>query len=202
MTVEYAMSILVEPCVMQEITTAEIGAMSYTIGDSGIVSDQYVFTQVPACAYPMPITVTGLPSFATHDATAQTFAIAKTEDLSLHGVYDVAIRAEVLQPTDHTKTEFLTLSRDYTFQIEMVDPCFASSFELFVISDIQYSVMLPQHSHSVAQVSDLASLKYGNLDGLTYCGLRVIELSTDPAAYSSFLSLDASSWQLHVQTDD
>ena len=51
-------------------------------------------------------------------------------------------------------------------------------------------------------VQDLASRTYGNQDGLTYCGPRVFELTTDPTLYSSFLSFDPVSNILTVQTDD
>ena len=40
------------------------------------------------------------------------------------------------------------------------------------------------------------------MDGLTYCGPRLVELTTDPALYSSFLSFDQVNNVLTVQTDD
>lgn len=45
-------------------------------------------------------------------------------------------------------------------------------------------------------------MNYGLLDGLSYCGPRVIELTTDPLLYQSFLSLDPVAKTITVQTND
>ena len=94
MTVEYPFSIYIEPCIITDFTTVPIGKITYTIGSPAILSETYRFTQEPACNYPVTITISGLPSFANHDTSAQNFALPKTEDLSLHAMYDVTLRAE------------------------------------------------------------------------------------------------------------
>ena len=64
----------------------------------------------------------------------------KIEDLSLHGVYDVTLRAEFEQPTDYTKSTIDTFSNEYVFQIEMIDPCFASVMDPLIIDDMKRAV--------------------------------------------------------------
>ena len=60
----------------------------------------------------------------------------KTEDLSLDGIYDVTLRAEFLQPSDYTKTTMIPIVNEYIFQIEMIDPCYASAMDPLVINDM------------------------------------------------------------------
>ena len=144
MMVEYPMSIIVEPCINTDFSTVPISKMTYTIGSGPIQSEIYSFTQTPLCNYPEALTVINLPSFATHDDIQQNFGVSKTEDLSLHGIYDVTLRSEFQQPTDYTKTDILTIFEEYVFQIEMIDPCFASAMEPLVIGDMLRAVKQSQ----------------------------------------------------------
>ena len=94
MSVEYDFSIYVQPCIITDFTTLPISKVTYTIGDDPIQSEAYSFTQTPSCNYPEAVIVSGLPSFATHNEGLRNFDVAKTEDLTLHGVYDVTLRSE------------------------------------------------------------------------------------------------------------
>ena len=91
---------------------------------------------------------------------------------------------------------------DYVFLIEMIDPCYASVMDPFLIIDMQRSVKQTGVTQSLLDVQDLVSKTYGNQDGLAYCGPRVFELTTDPTLYSNFLSLDQTTNVLTVQTND
>ena len=91
---------------------------------------------------------------------------------------------------------------EYIFQIEMIDPCFASVMDPLLIDDMQRAVKQAGTTQSLLDVQDLVSRTFGNQDGLTYCGPRVFELTTDPTLYSPFLSFDTTTNLLNVQTDD
>ena len=88
----------------------------------------------------MTYTITNLPVFANHDDVAQNFDVPKTEDLNLHGVYDVTLRAEFAQPEDYTKATMIPIVNEYVFQIEMIDPCFASIMEHLIIDNMVRAV--------------------------------------------------------------
>ena len=116
--------------------------------------------------------------------------MSKTEDLGLHGIYFVTLRAEFEQPTDYTKSTMQPFSKEYVFQIEMIDPCFSGVMDALIIDDMQRAVKQASTSQSLADVADDVSKTFGNQDGLTYCGPRIVELTTDPALYSSFLTFN------------
>ena len=84
----------------------------------------------------------------------------------------------------------------------MIDPCFASSMDALVVDDMQSSVRQGTIAQLIEEVADAVSKTFGNQDGLSYCGPRIIELTTDPSLYSSFLTFDQSTNELAVQTDD
>ena len=115
MTVEYPFSIYVEPCIITDFTTIPISKVVYTIGATAETSETYSFTQTPACNYDVTYIVTDLPTFAEHQELTQNFMVAKTEDLSLHGTYDVTLRAEFEHPTDYTKSIMQPISEEYMF---------------------------------------------------------------------------------------
>ena len=83
----------------------------------------------------------------------------------------------------------------------MIDPCFDSVMDPLIINDMMRSVKESSTSQSLSDVADIVSKTFGNQDGLTYCGPRIVELTTDPALYSSFLSFDQVNNVLTVQTD-
>lgn len=45
-------------------------------------------------------------------------------------------------------------------------------------------------------------MAFASLDGLTYCGPRVIEITSDPTIHSAFLSLDPVSKVLTLGSND
>lgn len=56
-----------------------------------------------------------------------------TEDLSLRGTYDVTVVKKFAQPKDYKKTKFDKIKTEFTFQVEMIDPCFSSMMMPFTI---------------------------------------------------------------------
>lgn len=56
-TLEYEMTIIVKPCLLEDIIVAKIDKFSYTIGELDSDSDPYDFIQVPQCNYDMSVSV-------------------------------------------------------------------------------------------------------------------------------------------------
>ena len=73
--------------------------------------------------------------------TSEEFTIPKTLDLNLEGTYDVTVRAEIKMPDDYTKLSFTTLSNEFTFQVEMIDPCRGSTIDPVSITDMERNVI-------------------------------------------------------------
>lgn len=84
-----------------DFSTTPISKVVYIIGDPAVTSEQYLFTQTPSCGYDQTYTVTGLPTFATHQTAQRNFLVPQTLDLSLAGIYTVTVRADTSQPTDY-----------------------------------------------------------------------------------------------------
>ena len=56
----------------------------------------YAFEQSPFCDYTETISVTNLPSFATHNSGSKDFTVASTADKSFVGEHVVTIRSELV----------------------------------------------------------------------------------------------------------
>ena len=56
----------------------------------------------------------------------------------------MALRAEFKQPTDYTKSNMEPIYNEYVFQIEMIDPCFASVLDSLIIDDMMHAVKQSQ----------------------------------------------------------
>ena len=111
MFVEYDFEIHIQSCIINSYDiTNTIPNLTYTIGDPDLISPSYLFDETPVCNYPETVTLTGLPTFVTHQETSKDFLIAKNEDLSLDATYTVTLRSEILVPDDHTLTSFTTWS--------------------------------------------------------------------------------------------
>ena len=77
MTDEYDFSIFIDPCKVQTYTaTTKVTSITYNIGAPSLIAGRYVFDESPLCGYPETVTVTNLPSFATHKMFSSDFAIA------------------------------------------------------------------------------------------------------------------------------
>ena len=125
--------------------------MVYTIGDvGGALSSAYSFAEEPQCNYPQTVTVTGEQPFFQHNGGDQTFEVFETEDLSIEGVYSVTVRSEVEFWADYTMTSKVTVSDEFTFTIEMVNPCHSTVLEPMTINDMTQFVNYPDIDQGVA----------------------------------------------------
>lgn len=144
LTAEYTFTIYMEPCIIVDyFDSITVPTLTYFIGDTTLTDGFYEFTQDLACGYPETITVSNLPSFATHRSASADFQIPATSDLDLIGVYTVNIKAEICVPDDYTQGSCTPVVVQYDFEI-LVEPCIITSFdptpELF---DMIYSVREP-----------------------------------------------------------
>ena len=73
------------------------------------------------CAYDNSVTVTGLPSYATHDAANRQFEI--DSDTALSESFDVKVTSTVEFFKDFTLTEKETVSQSFDMVIKVKNPC-------------------------------------------------------------------------------
>ena len=136
--------------------------MSYTLGDADMTDASYANTQSPSCGYTETVTVTNLPSFATHNSGAQDFTIQKFDDRSKVGTYTVTITHTIQEPTDYTKTAFIEHKIEYDFTIEILDPCETTTINAMTINNMQAEVDGSAAVQALAAPTD--SVAYANGD--------------------------------------
>ena len=96
MFVEYDFEIQIEECIINAYDATQIiPDLTYIIGDPDFLSASYLFDESPVCNYPETVTVTDLPSFASHDGVDKDFSIPKNEEHALDGTYTVTLRSEI-----------------------------------------------------------------------------------------------------------
>ena len=65
---EYDFLIRMKPCLVSTYTaTTKVTLITYNIGAPTLKSVKYVFDEAPVCNYPETVTVTNLPTWATHN---------------------------------------------------------------------------------------------------------------------------------------
>jgi len=120
MFVEYEFTILIEPCLVTTYQpTTKITEIVYNIGALEMTDGLYVFDEDPVCNYSETVTLTDLPTFATHNEASSDFTIPQTGDLDLLGEYTVKIRSEICVPDDHTNDSCSPFVSEYDFTIVM-----------------------------------------------------------------------------------
>ena len=65
-------------------------------------------------------------------------------------------------PTDYTKTDTVVVTSDFTYEIDMIDPCYDSIFDDFSIANIDRSVKQDKIDRVLEEVPDSVSKTYGN----------------------------------------
>ena len=122
--VEYDFLVTMQPCIVNTYDEIiKVPDITYYIGATGLNNiGNYSFDESPICNYEETVTLTGLPSFVTHNEASSDFTLPQTNDLALIGSYPVTIRSEISVPTDYTKSSFNTLFAEYSFTI-FVKPC-------------------------------------------------------------------------------
>lgn len=197
---EYDFSIKVQPCLIDEFSVSPFEKMTYTIGERAKASPRFSFTQKPSCDYPEKYVISGLDlaPFVKKIKGLKQFYVEKTDDLSLAGSYYITVRKEFEQPLDYTKKDNLIVANEFTFEVEMINPCYDSKMATLLIDEMDFSFKSSPKLQQIKNVQDQISQKYGAKDGLTFCGPRYFELIDDPSTYENFLTLDKKSNMLTV----
>ena len=83
--------------------TSSIGSISYILGGPDLTLGPYSFVQSPACGYSEDVTVTGLPSFITHEAVNRQFILVATQDFNFLKSFNVVITSTIRILNDNSK---------------------------------------------------------------------------------------------------
>ena len=96
------MTVYVNPCSVSTYSaTTRVTSITYYVGDPTLIAGHYAFEENPLCGYPKTVTVTDLPSFATHNRDSSDFTILATTDLNLIGDYKVIVKSQICVPDDY-----------------------------------------------------------------------------------------------------
>ena len=115
---EHDFTVFMEPCLVKNYeVTSKVDIIIYNVNQATLIDGSYIFDENPVCNYPEAVTVTNLPTFATHNEFSSDFTISKTNDLGLIGEYTVNLCSEIDVPDDYSMTTFTTLVFDYDFLI-------------------------------------------------------------------------------------
>ena len=73
---EYEFTVLMEPCIVIAYRAMKkVTSIVYNVNQATLTDGRYVFDEDPVCGYPETVTVTNLPSFATHNELSSDFTI-------------------------------------------------------------------------------------------------------------------------------
>jgi len=101
--------------------TNKVTDIYYSIGDPDVFSSPYLYTLAPSCNLTPTLTVTNLPTLATHNTVTTNFKVSSTTNLALIGSYVVTMTSSITFMKDYLKN-LNTLTTSYTFTIYMT-PC-------------------------------------------------------------------------------
>ena len=118
----FIFNVKVSPCVPLTLTaTNKVTDIYYSIGDPDVFSSPYLYTLAPSCNLTPTLTVTKLPTLATHNIVATNFKVSLTTDLALIGSYVVTMTSSLTFMKDYLKN-LNTLTTSYTYSMSMT-PC-------------------------------------------------------------------------------
>ena len=110
--------------------------------------------------YPETVTVTGLPSFATHNRATADFTFHYFTDLSKLGEYLVRIKSEIRVPTDFTNTTFTIIKVEYEFPIR-VQPCLVATYKRSLVAgSINHAIRAPEKNFGAYSFSETPICNY------------------------------------------
>ena len=74
---EHDFTVFMEPCLVTNYqVTSKVDIIVYNVNQSTLTDGSYIFDESPICNYPETVTVTDLPTFATHNELTSDFTIA------------------------------------------------------------------------------------------------------------------------------
>ena len=144
MFAEHEFIVFMEPCLITSYdATTQVTVIVYNVNQATLTDGNYVFDETPFCGYPETVTVTDLPTFATHNEPSSDFTIPQNNDLDLIGEYTVTLKSEIQVPDDHTKATFTPHFVEYQFVIQ-VEECIVNTYTADQTIDvISYNIGAP-----------------------------------------------------------
>ena len=109
---------------MTELSSSAIMPdITFYIGDSTITEGTYGFEDLPNnCGNEQTVTISGLPSFVTHDPINRVFTIPSNTDDTKIGAYTVTITSKISVRNDISSTSETEFAQSQTFVI-YIEPC-------------------------------------------------------------------------------
>ena len=95
---QFEITIEIQCIINTYLDTVKVQTINYTLGNPTMTDGTYAFEQSPFCNYPETVSVTNLPSFATHNIGNKDFTVTSTADKSFVGEHVVTIRSKLVQP--------------------------------------------------------------------------------------------------------
>lgn len=170
-TESYDFVVTVLPCAIGSYTTVTtVDDITMSVIDPAVTSTSYEFIQTPVCGYPEVVTLTGLPSFVTHNVATRDFTIAPSDDSHI-GIFTVDVVCKISVPDNPEKSSFTEYTQTDSFTIT-IEPCMPTSFNIITpVADIFQNVGAAgqtSNNYAFKQVPD--------------CGLTpLVTVSNDPA---------------------
>ena len=75
------------------------------VGDAAKITMPYGFLQIPDCGYEEVVSITGMPSFVTHEEVSKIFVVDPADNADV-GTQIVTITSVVKEPIDASMTTF------------------------------------------------------------------------------------------------
>ena len=128
-----------QPCIVSSYVAAQkVSEIRYQLKSPSLTEGRYVFDEVPFCGYSETVTLAGLPSFVTHNASTSDFTVPLNGDMSLIGEYLVNIKSSICVPKDYTKSLCTSMTVNYNFKV-IVEACMVTSFkDTLTVATITY----------------------------------------------------------------
>ena len=118
MIVQYDFPIKIQPCQVTTYTRNQVaGPIYFGVGAPDRTDGAYSFGEDPICNYDETVTVSGLPSFVSHNSSNSDFTLTEISDLSLIGEYVITIKSQICVPDDYTNTSCTVMADEYDFSI-------------------------------------------------------------------------------------
>ena len=113
------------------------------------------------------------------------------------GDYTVKITASVKFAQTYKGDVIETVSKELSFQIEVFEACKTTTLSALELSDTTVTVLGQSISQTIEPPKDIASFKYGDKDGTTFCGDRIYQI-TNQESQASFVQIADDTIKVHA----
>ena len=88
----------------------------------------------------------------------------------------MSIIATLSIPLTYEKITFNELTAQLDIDIKVADACKTSILQRVMLEDMMVTVHGEAVSQTISEVVDSVSMRYGDKDGLSFCGTRIYEV--------------------------